>query len=435
MSAKPRLLVIGPAELRDAVQRLLPHVEVLGAARALDGLWMSGEAPFDAALISTAFGGGTLRAVESVRKVVPNLRVVVSSSPVDEPLARRALERGADDYVIEPLLRDEIERSLKFQAARLTPAAPIATEPSFRELLELGEILRRLDDGPHAVLERLCALVCRAFQAAGASVQVDEYSAAHGDPTEPVLQEAIQRDEAVVGQVALGRCALGPYPAAAAVRLGEYARLIESVLTQARQRCEWRELAWTDDLSGLRNRRYFDLRLAELVQEAAAHRRRLTVLLCDVDDFKAYNDRFGHETGDQLMREVAALLARCTREGDVVCRYGGDEFAVIFHDTEAPRVPGSQHPRDFVALAARFCRAISKHPFECLGHERPGPVTISGGLASYPWDGSTPEQLMHAADAALLEAKRTGKNRIQLCGAKPPESVQPTPCEPDASPP
>jgi two-component system cell cycle response regulator len=79
-------------------------------------------------------------------------------------------------------------------------------------------------------------------------------------------------------------------------------------------------------------------------------------------------------------------------------------------------VPGSEHPQEPIELATRFCQAIAQHDFECLGSDAPGPVTISGGLACFPWHGNTRERLIAAADEALLTAKRTGKNRIHLAG-------------------
>ncbi len=81
-----------------------------------------------------------------------------------------------------------------------------------------------------------------------------------------------------------------------------------------------------------------------------------------------------------------------------------------------PRVAGSQHPTDTLQLAERFCSAIRSHQFECLGPAAPGPVTISGGLASFPWDGKTADELMKSADDALIETKRRGKNGITLAG-------------------
>lgn len=172
--------------------------------------------------------------------------------------------------------------------------------------------------------------------------------------------------------------------------------------------------AHTDPLTGLYNRRYFDQRLAELLDEAARHRHRVTLMVYDFDDFKAYNDRFGHAAGDEILRESARLMRSIVRGHDVVARIGGDEFAVIFWDHDEPRRPNSQHPTDIAQAAERFRQAIAQHRFPKLGRDAPGPLTISGGLASYPWDGRTAAELLEKADRMTLESKREGKNALKF---------------------
>jgi diguanylate cyclase (GGDEF)-like protein len=427
MDRRSRLLLIGSHAQRDTLVRALPDCDVLVAESALDGIWRSGKETFDRAFVSLGIGSKALRAVTTLRRVSPRLRIVVGCDPADEPVARRALAEGANDYVLEPIRPEDIQAAYELAPARPLPMNGAASVPSAQEILGLSEILRQLGDGASVTLERLATLVQESFDALGVVLQVDDLACTLGTTEELVLEEAIRREDRPVGRLALARCAQGAYAANVGTRLAEYARLIEATIAQALDRQRWRDLAWTDDLSGLHNRRYVERTLDELVERAADKRLRLTVLLFDIDDFKRYNDNFGHDTGDELIREVALLLKRCSRQHDVVARYGGDEFAVVFWDAEQPRVPGSEHPREPMQLAQRFCKAIAEHGFQCLGREAPGPVTISGGLACFPWSGSTREELIAAADEALLAAKRTGKNRIHLAG-KPAE--EPTTSEP-----
>ncbi len=421
------VLIVGPAALRAAVAEALPRCRSVAVDSLLGGVWTAGQQSFAGVVVAYMPGPRLLSALRAVRRVAPQARVVVAVPPAEEPNARQALDAGADEYVLEPLTRSELEAALQ-----IAPQPPLDDDapavPSVEEVVQLSDVLKHLGEGPAATLIRLAALVQSAFDAESVTVQIDDHSAVAGQPGQPVLREPIRRAEVVVGRLALGRRRGGTYAAGDARRLEDYARLIEAVVAQAREQQRWQELAWHDDLSGLHNRRYFETKLDELLAHATAERQRLTVLLFDIDGFKSYNDHYGHDTGDALIREVAALLTRCSREHDVIARYGGDEFAVILWDAEKPRVPGSQHPHDPIALADRFRDAIGKHDFKCLGPDAPGPVTISGGLACFPWDGKTRAEVMRAADDGLLAAKRTGKNRIALAngGSVAPEGNPPS---------
>lgn len=430
MGRRTRLLLIGASAHRDALAGALPNCDVLVVEHALEGLWQSGRGRFERAFVSLGIGNKALRAVSSLRQVSPEMRIVVGCEPADEPLARRALDEGADEYILEPIKREDVEQAFGVARPRPLSTTEPASGPSLQEIIKLSDILQNLGDGALATLDRLATLLQQAFDAEGVVIQLDELSCTTGKANELVLEETIRRHDKPVGRVALARRAQGTYAANAAIRLTEYARLIEATIVQARERQRWRDLAWTDDLSGLHNRRYFEQTLDELIERASTKRLRLTVLLFDIDGFKNYNDSYGHEVGDKLIQEVALLLRRCTRERDIVVRYGGDEFAVVFWDAEKQRVPGSEHPHEPIELATRFCNAIAQHEFQCLGSDAPGPVTISGGLASFPWNGNTREQLMSAADKALLKAKRTGKNQIHLAGKKDEESIPPNSKDP-----
>lgn len=175
-----------------------------------------------------------------------------------------------------------------------------------------------------------------------------------------------------------------------------------------------KDMSMRDALTGVWNRRYFDRFLTRTIEWAAQERSQVTLLVFDIDDFKLYNDKYGHAAGDEILRETSRLMQSVVREHDVVARIGGDEFAVIFWDADPrkPRTPNSKHPEDVVSAARRFQKAILEHKFPKLLNEAPGTLTISGGLASFPWDGRTPEALLCRADEMALQSKRLGKNAI-----------------------
>lgn len=176
----------------------------------------------------------------------------------------------------------------------------------------------------------------------------------------------------------------------------------------------YRYMAFHDELTGAWNRRYFQSFLADAMNTASKRRRPVTVMVLDIDDFKQYNDQFGHAAGDDILRETARLLQSVIRQGDRVCRIGGDEFAVVFADTEGPREVGSMHPENVEQIAHRFQEQICKMRFPKLGADALATLSVSAGLATYPWDGSDPDALLDHADQLALQSKRRGKNAITL---------------------
>ncbi len=165
------------------------------------------------------------------------------------------------------------------------------------------------------------------------------------------------------------------------------------------------QLALHDGLTGIANRRFFDAYLAAQLALARRHGRSLALVLCDIDDFKAYNDRYGHQAGDECLKRVAAAIQSCCRRpGDLAARYGGEEFAMILPDTEL--AGGTQ-----TAEAARNAVAQLEIPHAL---SRAGSyVSISGGLSTFAGSGNTAaEQLVSEADQNLFQAKRSGRNQI-----------------------
>ena len=199
----------------------------------------------------------------------------------------------------------------------------------------------------------------------------------------------------------LGEAALGPW----AAWLAQWLDL------EVAQR-ELRRLAFTDELTGAGNRRAFEEVLRDTMSEALVNRRTLSLMVLDIDDFKRYNDEFGHQVGDDVLRETVELLRSCIRSGDQVFRIGGDEFVVLFCDASGPRQGGGGAPESVEEIARRFQRAVNDLRLPQLGREGPGTFTVSAGVAVFPWEGLDAESLMRRADARAIESKRNGKNLI-----------------------
>jgi len=203
-------------------------------------------------------------------------------------------------------------------------------------------------------------------------------------------------------------------------------------LALAEQHRQLRDAAFVDPLTGAWNRRYLDLFLGRSIDRARTDRRYITLLLFDIDDFKRYNDRFGHAAGDEILIETVRLLRSVIRPTDRVCRLGGDEFVVVFDEPEGPRTPGSRHPESIRDLAERFQRQIREHRFPKLGEEAPATLTISGGMATFPWDGTDPGSLVEQADRLALQSKRQGKNVVtfgpdvapEVCSSDRPDASE-----------
>jgi diguanylate cyclase (GGDEF)-like protein len=172
------------------------------------------------------------------------------------------------------------------------------------------------------------------------------------------------------------------------------------------------EMSMQDGLTGLANRRSFDEYLAAQMAVATRHKRPLALALVDVDHFKDYNDRYGHQAGDDCLKLIADALGSCSRRpADLVARYGGEEFAMLMPDTDQA---GALH----LAEAARAAIAELKIPH--LNCSTGRHVSISGGVAvRQPSSDLTAEQLIMAADLALYEAKATGRNKVAVTGTMP----------------
>src|SRR3984957_13625841 len=162
-----------------------------------------------------------------------------------------------------------------------------------------------------------------------------------------------------------------------------------------------KQLAYLDGLTGIFNRRFFELRIAEEIERARRHSMSLAVIMTDIDQFKKLNDEFGHLLGDEVLRQVSSLFHQQLRKMDVVCRYGGEEFAILLIQTNAQHAMG---------VAEKLRRMVESWQFPGV----PRMVTVSAGVAAFPEHGASRDEIVRAADTALYAAKQAGRNRVLL---------------------
>lgn len=165
------------------------------------------------------------------------------------------------------------------------------------------------------------------------------------------------------------------------------------------------DMALTDSLTGLPNRRHFEEVLRAELDRVRRYGGHCAVAMVDVDFFKHYNDHVGHLAGDNALRELADVMRRELRLHDMVSRYGGEEFALILINTST---------EEAYPILDRLRLDVQEHPFRHRDIQPAGRLTVSAGLAAFPEDGRTYEELLESADEALYHAKDDGRNRIAL---------------------
>jgi two-component system, cell cycle response regulator len=175
---------------------------------------------------------------------------------------------------------------------------------------------------------------------------------------------------------------------------------LQKALVASNERLE--RLSNTDALTGLANKRAFETEMRRMFEHSIRYDRPLSIGLLDVDHFKAFNDSFGHLTGDAVLRHVAEILRTCTRKSDLVARYGGEEFIIVMPET---------HLLEAVQVAEKVRIAVAERALQFAGERRS--VTVSIGVAGLPHTKfDTIETLIDAADRALYRAKEAGRNRV-----------------------
>jgi len=339
-----------------------------------------------------------------------------SAEPGQAPDVRRAPVEDEDEKAVAAAIevdrefetaRDDVAESQMHPGPRAMPAAAeiVARATATAQSGSLGDIdiVEAILDDPEKGIGTALALIAQEtgwtgtrFRRAGEASEERP-----GSESAPVVLRGVTYG--VLAADDASRRALEPW----ASWLARWAALA------AAQR-ELYQTARCDALTGAWNRRYFNEFLPRVLEEARQKRRQIPLMVFDVDNLKVFNDRHGHEAGDTVLRETVRLLRSIIRKGDQVFRIGGDEFVVVFADPDPPRKPGSGVIESVETIARRFQTEICLMKFPKLGPEAPGTLSISAGLATYPWDGTDAETLLRVADQLALDSKRGGKNALTI---------------------
>lgn len=162
------------------------------------------------------------------------------------------------------------------------------------------------------------------------------------------------------------------------------------------------KLATTDGLTDLYNHRYFQEQMIMQIANCRRYNSKFSLILIDIDFFKKFNDTFGHQSGDAVLRQVSQKLKKNVRSTDFVCRYGGEEMSIILPNTDK---------KEALITAQKICEAVAETPLR-LANDKEGIVTISLGVATYPEDGQNPSEIIDSADKRLYYAKEHGRNQV-----------------------
>ena len=165
-----------------------------------------------------------------------------------------------------------------------------------------------------------------------------------------------------------------------------------------------KQLAYLDGLTGIFNRRFFEMRINEEIERARRYGTGMAVIIADIDHFKHLNDEFGHLLGDEVLRQVSSIFHQQVRKMDVVCRYGGEEFAILLTQTNEQQA---------LKVAEKLRRQVQGWQFPGV----PRAITISAGVAAFPTHGRSRDEIVRTADKGLYAAKQDGRNLVRMVTA------------------
>ncbi|MGZ4837213.1 MAG: sensor domain-containing diguanylate cyclase [Terriglobales bacterium] len=284
-------------------------------------------------------------------------------------------------------------------------------------LLEEGQLVLRAQEGRLTPLMTVGAAlpagagICGLAVSSGKPVVENDVSHAPGyvvryeETRSEMCLPLVSLGEAI-GVLTLESARANAFSLAEGQPLESVADICATAIQNARYFEKVRQMAYLDGLTGIHNRRYFEMRIAEEIERAQRYQNDLSIIMLDVDNFKKLNDEFGHLLGDETLRQVSTIFSQHLRKVDFACRYGGEEFVILVPQTPADQAQG---------VAEKLRKVVEGWSFPGV----PRPVTVTAGVASYPLNGRTRDELVKAADDAMYRAKQSGRNRVLLAELAP----------------
>ncbi len=318
--------------------------------------------------------------LEAINAIARQSTAVLELGELMEKVCRVIVQSFEVDHVAI-LLKEEDKLALRAHAGRLTLAMPIGS------VLPAGTGLcgRALMTGKTVVENDVSAVIGYVAGVKEAEAEMCIPLIAFGEP---------------LGVLALDSGTANVFRDEDVQTLESVADMCATAIQNAHYFERVRQMAYLDGLTGIFNRRFFELRIMQEIERANRYELTLSVIMLDIDHFKRINDEFGHLLGDEVLKQISRLCSQHLRKPDVLCRFGGEEFAILLPETTGESA---------LAAAEKLRQMVASFPFPGI----PRPVTFSAGVAEFPRNGRTRDELVQAADAALYASKQGGRDRVQ----------------------
>lgn len=347
------------------------------------------------------------------RETLRETPIFIITSRDDEAAVERAYEVGATDFLNKPIGLAVLPHRLRYVLRTSTSLNDLTG--LIRAIPDLIFVVNK-DGDVQEGLSRGDATHTQQIQALSTASKVNFYPCENDDTARASIKRALETNKTVVYEHALEAFDKHLETRFVPRDQNSVLAIVRDITERKKSEDKIYNLAYYDDLTALPNRQLFGQSLEKTIGKAAHEDEKFAVLFVDLDRFKRINDTLGHSVGDELLKEVASRLERCTRSTDSVSRFGpghddGIQLARLGGDEFVIQLYGIDSEETVSAIASRII-AVLTPPFSCEGHQFV--VTPSIGIAMYPQDGLTAEELLMNADSAMYRAKFAGRNNFQF---------------------